>query len=484
MRNLLDAPSQRMITILETLTIHGGWITLSELSSLVTASERTVATDVSNLQKKWGKSLNIEVSRKNGVLMHNRNFNCIGHVVTDLFNDSVALLWIKELLFHPNMAIEFYESKLFASRSTLLRLLSRINHSLSDKGIEILCDNNRYQLIGKDEQYLRDFSASFLLELYGLNLQKYDITIDLNVTREMIMSTISQNLEDIELSWIINDDVAITYLLMFYLISLVRENQGYTVASNYPVEKEIDMQKFIYIQEQFSNITIDNLRPIHQMVFNRYCGWDSETEKGLVTQETEAFFHRIFSIIPVSPNNNTKRLMRFMLESLYLTQRYRPTKTSALFDRVYYFALSLKRTNAFLYQVIEDNLKLFFQNVHLDINSNISNALFWLCLTCPELSQYSQPKKALLIADFGMPHAKFLAKVLSDFFSRSNTSSLQVDIAQPSQSLSVNDTRNYDIIITTKPDFKMQHEKVFMINDYPSDADLMQLYITISNLSL
>lgn len=484
MRNLLDAPSQRMINILETLTIHNDWITLSDLSSIVAASERTVAKDISALQKHWGESLNIEVSRKNGVLMHNQNFTCIGHVFTDLFNNSVALLWIKELLFQPNMAIEFYESKLFASRSTLLRLLSRINHSLSDKGIRIQCENNKYQLLGKDEQYLRDFSASFLLELYGLNLQKYDITIDLNIIREMIMSTMSQNLEDIELSWVVNDDVAVTYLLMFYLISLVRENQGYTVASNYPVEKEIDTEKLIYLQEQFPNITLDNLRPIHQMVFNRYCGWDSDTEKILVIQETEAFFQRIFSIIPISPDKKTKRLMRFMLESLYLTKKVRPTKTSALFDRVYYFSLSLKQTNALLYQVVEDNLKLFSQNVHLDINSNVDDALFWLCLVYPELSQYSQPKKALLITDFGMPHSKFLAKVLSDFFSRSNTSSLQIDIGHYPQSLAVAEAKNYDIIITTIPDLQIQHEKVILINDYPSDANFMRIYIALASTSL
>lgn len=89
MRKLLDASSQRMIRILETFAIHEEWITLFDLSSAIGASERTVADDIANLQQRWGKSLHIEISRKNGVIMHNRNIASIGRVFTDLFNDSV-----------------------------------------------------------------------------------------------------------------------------------------------------------------------------------------------------------------------------------------------------------------------------------------------------------------------------------------------------------------------------------------------------------
>lgn len=52
LRKILDASSQRMIRILETFTIHDDWITLSDLSSAIGASERTVADDISNLQKR------------------------------------------------------------------------------------------------------------------------------------------------------------------------------------------------------------------------------------------------------------------------------------------------------------------------------------------------------------------------------------------------------------------------------------------------
>lgn len=177
MRSLLDASSQRIITIIETLAGCEGWTNLADLSTSVKASERTVSEDISKLRKHWGQDLNIEVSKKNGVILRNRNSASIGIVFMNIFNDSVALRWIKELLFHPGHGMEFYLNRLFVSRSTLIRLLPRINRFLSGKGMTIQSLSNSYQLLGKDEQYLRNFCASFLLELYGLDFQSITLTL-------------------------------------------------------------------------------------------------------------------------------------------------------------------------------------------------------------------------------------------------------------------------------------------------------------------
>lgn len=57
---------------------------------------------------------------------------------------------------------------------------------------------------------------------------------------------------------------------MFYLVSLVREAQGYTVISDYPVEEEIDTQNLAYLQENFPHIKKDNLWSIHQSIYNQH----------------------------------------------------------------------------------------------------------------------------------------------------------------------------------------------------------------------
>lgn len=475
MREILDASTQRFIKILEVLSVNEEWITFADLSTLVKASGRTVAEDISKLRKRWGHKLNIEVSKKKGVRLHNQNAASLGIVFADLFNDSVALLLIQELIFSPNNTMEFYQSKIFVSRSTLIRLLPKINRFLSSRGMVIQCSNNRYQLLGDNEQYLRSFCASFMLELHRLDLKKYDIALDLGVIYDLTSSVLLNNLEPRECAMLLGDDVATTYRLMFYIISLVREDQGYTIISSYPVEEEVKAQHLTRLQAHFPHIQKDNLRPIHQYLFNQHNGWDSDEEKALVTSETEAFLQRVFSAIPAPPDEATWDMMRFNVKSLYLSAKFYPFKTSTLFDRIYYFSLSLQRSNPSLYQVVEENWTLFSQNVKHATASKTASVLFWMCLTYPQMSQFTQQKRALLIADFGGRHAMFLKKMLSDFFNKENADFLQIDIAQYPDASTSSSIDDYDILITTIPNPPISHRNVFLINDYPAYKDFCEI---------
>lgn len=481
MRGLLDASSQRIIVILETLAASGGWTTFSDLASAANASVRTVAEDISKLRKRWNRLLNLEVSKKNGIILRNRNAATIGMVFTDLFNDSIALRWIKEVLFHPDQAIDFYEKELFVSRSTLVRLLPKINRSLAQKGLTIACGNNRYRFAGNDEQYLRDFSACFLLELYGLDLQKFDLDLDLEIILRLVLSEVAKNLEPGELAWILEDDVSNAYWIMLYLVSLVREEQGYTITPSHPHKLQIDETTFAYLKEKFPDIAEENLQSIHQCFYNQNNGWDSDAEKKLVTRESEAFFRRILTVIRIPVDGETLHLLYFVLKSLYLNAKFRPYRTSVLFDRIYYFSLSLKRTNFLLYKAVEKNLKLFSRNVELDVCSKTADLLFWICLACPGLCQYTPHKTALLVDDFGTPHARFLAKVISDFFNHQNTDFLSIDIAGYPDLPTSDQVCRYDLLLTTIPNLPIAGRRVLLVNDYPSYEDFLEIYKALSS---
>lgn len=454
---------------------------MPDLSSAVNASERTIAKDISKLKKQWGSKLNIESSKKNGVRLLNQTAASLGLVFTHLFKHSIALRWIKELLFHPNKSIEFYGSKLFVSRSTLIRLLPKINNFLASKKMQVRCQNNQYQFLGKDEQYLRDFSASFLLEMYGLNLQEYDTSVDLKIIYHLISSALAKNLDSQELDFAVNDDISVTYQLMFYLISLIREGQGYLISSDYSVENEIDVKDLVSLQKYFPHLKIDNLRPIHEFMFKQHNGWSSNEEKVLVDHEAKSFFEQLFSTIPISLDEHSLHLMVFILKAIYLNAKFRPYKTSTLFDRIYYFSLSLKRTNFPLYQIIESNLKIFSQHIHFEMSSRISDLVFWMCLVCPELYQFSKSRTVLLIDDFGRLHAKFLAKILADFFNQKNCNFIQIDIAPYPDILASTKLQNYDILITTIPNLPVSHPHIFLVNDYPSHNNLFTIYKALAN---
>lgn len=476
LRELLDASSQRIIRILEALAVREGWTTLSDLSSAVGAGSRTVAEDIAELRRRWGTSLQMEVSRKSGVRLQNRNAATMGMVFTELFNNSVALRWIRELLFFPAQAIEFYERKLFSSRSTLHRTLPKIDRFLSGRGMKIRDVNGKYELVGKDERCLRDFSACFLLELNGLDLRKYHIDINLKFLARLVLSAVSGYLTPRELRFVSSDDVSLSYWTVFYLVSLLREEQGYALVSRYPAEKGIGARGLAYLRGYFPHLGMDNLRAIHQSVFDQYRGWESDGERSLVVREAKALFQRMSSAARVAPDGDAREDLRFILSSLYLNAKARPYKTSVLFDRIAYFALSLKRANPGFYRMAEENLAVFSRNVGFDVSSRLPDFLYWACLSCPEFSRFIRPKKALLADDLGKLHAEFVKKIFSGFFNREYGQAVLIDIAGNPAALTADQIRDYDILLTTVPQLPVSHPYTILINDYPSREDFLAVY--------
>ena len=476
MRNLLNTASQRIFKILEILREQEDWITINELSVLIGASQRTTAGDINILQKRWGPQLKIEVSTKNGVRMCNRSVAAIGAVFIDLFNESTTLRWLEEILFYPRKGIEFYEERLFVSRSTLLRQLPKINRILGERKMSVLTKNNCYEIIGQDEQYLRQFYAGFLLELYGLNLQKHHIDLDLAQIAEIIRQILAENLDAEEISYSINSEVVVAYYMMFYIVSLIRENCGYQFSSNHKIEKEINEKNLKYIKQSFQNISEDNLRPIHEFIVNQYHGWDSSEEEELVASESRAFFQRVLTVMDISVDKHTLKSLQYALKSIYLTVKFRPYATSVLFDRIYIFSLSVKKSNAPVYQLIQDHLELFSQKIHRNISRQLPDVLYWTSLICPAFTSYTATKSALVISDFGLQHAMYLAKRISSFTNENNVAVIQTTAASYPDGLTSVQLNEYDIIISTVSNLSIEHKNILLINDYPSYKNFYEIY--------
>lgn len=483
MRNLLDLSTQRLIRLLEVLASQEDWMTIGDLSSVVGASERTITEDIDVLNKRWGHYLDIETSTKKGVKIRSQNTSVLGRILVDIFNESTALRFLEEILFFPHNGTEFYEDRLFVSRSTLTRLLPRINEYLSPRGMTIVRRNNSYQLTAENELYLRDFFAGFLIELNGVDLSRFNIDFDLRVPHAILCRIFSRCLDEQEYAFTVNDEVSNLFNGMFYFVSLLRENQGYAVSSTYDLDGEIEESELLYFKSLFSNISADNLRPIHQFICDQVSGWTSEEERALVRSETAAFFENIFSeIVPVA-NEDTVRRLHLVIHSLYFVAKHRPYRTSELFDRVHYFALSLKKCNEPFYKLVEKNLAAFSERVGLDMTSRLQDALFWMFLAFPGFSDFSPSKAALVVSDFGFRHASFLADYVSMFFnSKGKSPAIKVTPARFAGDPLLLDTEGYDFIITTIPGIAAPGKKVILVNDYPTRENMCEIYKSLTLL--
>ncbi len=488
MRRLLDASSQRLINVVETLILQDDWITTHNLAESIGVSERTISEDIAVIKKRWGSYLDIEISTKKGIKVHNQNIAMMERAFIDIFNEATALRWLAEIFFFPRKGIDYYEEKLFVSKSTLIRLLPRINDFFVSKGISIQHKNNKYQILAADEQYLRQFFTGFFIELYGFTPTDLYLNLRLNVLTDIVLTDIIQHIlklytpaqtenSDIDSS---NDEITGLYFKIFYFISLTRENQGYIVASDYSSIKELTKENITYIQGSHPNISEENLRPIHEFINSQYSGWASNEEKILIQQETKLFFDRVFSAVKTAPNKETLRGLYESFCSLYLNAKDCPYKTSELFDRIYYFSLIIKKYNASLYEIIEKNLQIFSHNINFDMMPKIHNVTFWFCMHYPDFFKFTPIKKVLVVSDFGIQHARFLASSISYMFNRKDFAAIEVDTVRYQDISHTPVSKKYDIVITTIPNLPIDHTKIILINDYPTHNNLCEIYKAIT----
>lgn len=476
MRDILDEPSRRLIDILDVLIDQEGWITFAELADAVGSSERTIAKDVGILRKRWEEDLDVVVSARKGIRLNRHNVSTISKVFRDVFNASTALKLVKDIILEPKSDLEFYGGKIFASKSTLNRQLPRINRFFAERGMGIEYHDGGYELVGENEQHVREFCTGFLLELYGFGLAADRMTADIPHVGAIVGNILTNNLDPVEVGMVMHDEIAIAYYIAFYLVSLMRERQGYDITSSYEVERELTAENLDYLATRSPSITNENLRPIHEFIAAQYRGWDSPEEKELVSREAQCFLARVFENVELSPSDETFARLHFLIRSAYLKAKARPYPTSTLFDRIHYFCTSVKKNNAFLYDLVNENIVSFSRNVGFDISSQSETVLFWMCLMFPQMANFIPEKRGLVVSDFGIQHAEFLADRLSSFFNEDGRLVLGVETTGPAEASSLLEAGGFDVVVSTMPNLPTERSKLVLVNDYPEHDDLCRIY--------
>lgn len=478
MRQLLDYPTQRILSILELLFTSKDWLTIKQISAAVDSSERTINNDLYIIKKQWGDITDIEISRQMGVILHNRNISILSKIYVDIFQRTPALLWLELLLFHPFEKFDFYLDQLHLSQSSFMRLIHQSNSFLAEKNMHIQNKNNGYEIITDDEQFLRIFYATFLLELHGFDPDLF-YPLEFSTVIPVINSITHSSELYLKVSDIINDEITQMFYCYFYLISLLRENQGYCLTTKNPLTVPIDKIYVNKISSVFKNITGENLSPIHDFIQKQYSGWDSTIEKNMVERESSEFIDRLFFQLNNSPFVETRDTLENILIALYLTAKYRTQKTSTLFDRIYYFGLYAQKQHSLSYDLIRKNLLIFSDVTHVNMDNYVDSTFFWFCLAYPQFRNLRGPRKILIVSDFGKQHSLFLSKTLSYEFNHDKNLTTIIDIAEILDPALSDTAQKYDIIVTTIINLPIKHRHIILINDYPTEENIYQIYMEL-----
>jgi len=464
LRRLLDARSQRIVATVELLVDAEGWVTAAELASATGTSKRTESDDIALIRKRWGALIGLESSIKEGFRIDKRNSAMISMVLKDLFSESSASKFLEKLFSTPGMTIEFYGKGTFTSTSTLMRLLPKVESFLAENEMGILNRRGCYEVIADDEQHLRDFYASFLLELKGM-------AFDQEPCARIIRKILTHVLEPEAAAAVGNDEMLMGYYSMFYSVSLLRESQGNSIVSARSVESEVSDDDLSFLVARYGRLSKASLQPIHEYIVRRFHGWDSDGEHALVQAEAARFADSICKALCLGTNGDPNQKLQFIVENSYLLTKLRRHRVRPLFDHAHSFAITVERENPAFYKLFESNADAFSRNTSVDISAQMGTIMLRTCLAFPSCACFASPKKALVVSNLGARHATFLAEAIGSLFTRGSFKMLETSM----------DPRDpYDIVITNAPDLRTGSKPVILIEDYPKCEDFCNILRELS----
>ena len=455
----------------------------------------TIHSDLIFLKNKWDDQLQIDVSLKSGVHLGCQNAVILHEIQVDIFKSGVAPRFLRDLFFFPHQTEEFYTSRLFISKSTFIRMLPKINARLATMCITIERNGPCYCLHASDELELRKLLAMLYLELNPLLAQLPGLTIDWPVPGarkpvsfsrlyEIVCSMLrrSQNMEVVAL--VLRDASALPQMVAFYFISILREQQGFSVASSRPLGAEISEQDLSYLVERFPSITRQSLQPIHALLMKPFQPPDDPAEDARLDLEASAFFLRVFEALHVSCPPEIQRQLVLTMKILYHYVITYPVSISGFLRRVNGFISSMQDSHPKLYEAFSENLAVFNRAMKVNLTPSLPDLMLHSCFLFPALGMASPPRRVFIVSDFGIEHASFIASFIRAAMNSTYHETVQVSPVSYASAIDpafAACLTKEDIFITTAPVFLQlaPNSTTILFHDFPSLRNFNQLYDAI-----
>ena len=488
MITLLPETDQRRLGILHLLSRQIEWLTVEEIASQIGASERTVQSDLNYMKNEWGTVLPIEVSLKNGVRLSSHSSAAMQAVTVAMFQRSVAVQFLQEVILYPDQGLEFYRSRLFVSRSTLIRILPTINSNLAEAGACIRQIGTRFRLVAKNEQTIRKLLAEFYLELNPEIMMRRrqdgdyflpgaSLPIDRIRLFDFVQRYIWQNVPSERADLFCLDDAVLAMVTSFVLVSLLRENQGFHAKDAGTLRGNLDDQDFHYLQQVFPALERQYLTPVLCLLEQILLEPDSAEEAELLHREVTRFYQSLFEQLHLTCDSETQLQLDRVLVMMYSYRKLLPIALSHFPRRLQFLASALEQDHPALHQVFRAALQTFSERTRVDMSPMLSNLIVKVCYRFPNIARATIPKRVLVVSDSGRIHAEFLASFFKSLFNGLDFSTIEVtafDLEEYSASSSQSLAQQYDILVTTLlplPNVRL-FETVIQIEDLPSRESL------------
>lgn len=469
MRSVLDAPWQRQIQIIEILTKAEGWVTVSSLSKNLGVATKTINDDINVIREAWGAELNIESSFVYGIRINQASSSILLMIFSDLFNDSLSVKWIELVFYTPYKDIKYYAEKLHVSQSTLYRLRTKINNFFETYGICLNSRKSVYYFTADNEIVFRKILTTILTEVSGGFLLKV-------IEKKILISLQKRISEGILKKYVEKYNLNSYYFAIFYYVSLVRENQGFSKEKRMVNEINVIPPSSVYllsVQNDFPRVKEEQIINIEEDIMFHLEGWNSNEERKLTNKRINEFVKHLFKVLNLNYTVEQFKVFELGLNILYLEQTNFDIPILKLFNRISYFALKFKKEMPGLYKCLESQFRQLSNESDIKLIGYIDIVIYFLVTTIPEILMCNNVKKVLVISDVSKKHAHFIVERLSYNVTRKECSN---ELFEPVTKTEVTmlDMENYQFIVSNCL-VNGQGLEVVLIDDYPSYKDIFQV---------
>ncbi|MEB9904742.1 helix-turn-helix domain-containing protein [Bacillus anthracis] len=472
MREILSKNLLRHLKLLEILYREVGWVTLSNIATLLKCSERVLRNDIQLINKDF-KPFEIVTSQHGITLVYPSEYS-ISYIYQRALSISPEFSFMEHIFFRETDDINSISEKLFISTSSLRRIIKKINTHLIQYDIQI--KNNPVSIVGSEEN-VRNFILHYIYEKYGISQPLFS-ELQLETINEMIVYMAKDNSISLDSQKIIR----LRYLL---IISIYRLKNKHVVNLNEKLfnNRNLNILKNIPFSQRFKQVFQLDLNKqslmqiFHFFLNNKYAYTYDQLEyilkenidnSSVVIHDIKKLLSNISNKINIPIQNEKKIIMK-----LYNLQ-YRVNSPNFILNRNRkYFATHVSHEFIHFIFILKEELQNFKYHKDFKWTPYFFNEILYILIThwenaFFELLNTIQLIKVGLFFDSDFEHSLFIKGILNYQFNKFIETELIDSLSLSSFKSSI---KNYDFIITNISGICDSEVPLLCINTIPIMKD-------------
>lgn len=282
MWTLVSEKERRKYKIIEKLLQETKPTTIRELAEFSSSSQRGISYELKELKLRL-EHLNGNIqSSSAGVTLYLPNHVGLDYFQRMVFDESPGFAIIEKIFFNENLNTEELMRDLFISRTTLFRLISKLDTLLKSYGLHL--KTNPYKIVG-DEMVIRNFYTTYFKERYGIQEWPFsNVNFDF---LEQIMVVEKQHLD------IPDGPFNHHYYRILFAVSITRVMNGYSVPSSYKLPEQLRIEQYHVLEKMMSEESITQVIPekMRKLYFSELVDWEVYFSPPLLCERMKTNFH-------------------------------------------------------------------------------------------------------------------------------------------------------------------------------------------------